>query len=116
MANARAALLIYAAAMIIAGVAWGWHAPLSSDEQRYYLPAAKYFAERTPNVPLNYPMPMPPFALVLQGIVWRATESVGALRLVSTLAAIGAAWVVASMMGNSRHEALLLLMIGTHPA
>ena len=112
----RRALVVYAAAMVVAGIAWGWRAPLSWDEQKYYLPGAKYFAERLPNVPLDYPMPMPPFALVVQGIVWRATESVAMLRVLSTAAAIGAAWVIALMLGNARKEALLLLMIATHPA
>ena len=35
--------------------------------KQYYLPAAQFFAERLPHVPLDYPMPMPPFALVVQG-------------------------------------------------
>ena len=116
MANVRASLVIYAAARVVAGAVWGWRAPPNPDEQRYYLPAAQYFAERLPNVPVDYPMPMPPFVLAVQGILWRITGSVAVLRMLSTVAAIGAAWVVASMMGNTRNEALLLVMIATHPA
>ena len=97
---ARRAFLAYAAAMVIAGFAWGWHAPLGWDEEKYYLPAAKFFAER--GVALDYPMPMPPFALVLQGFVYRVSESVYLLRVLSTLAAIGAAAVFATMLAGGR--------------
>lgn len=107
---ARRALLVYAAAMIVAGLIWGWYAPLGYDEQRYYLPAAQFFAER--GFALDYPMPMPPFALTLQGFVYRMTESVFMLRMLSTLAAIGAAAIVASMTKSP----WLVLMFGTFPA
>ena len=108
--DSRPALAVYAMAMIAAGVAWGWGAPLGPDEERYYLPAAKFFAAR--GVALDYPMPMPPFALVVQGFVYRLTESVYVLRLLSTVAAIGAAAVVATMTRSG----WLLLMFGTFPA
>lgn len=107
--NGRRAFLVYAAAMVVAGLAWGWRAPLGSDEQRYYLPAAQFFAER--GLALDYPMPMPPFALVVQGLLYRITESVAVLRGLSTLAAIAAAAIVARSM-----TAPALLMFGTFPA
>jgi len=108
--NAQRTLLLYAAAMLIAGFAWGWGAPLTSDEQRYYLPAAQFFAER--GITLDYAMPMPPFALIVQGFVYRVTESVYALRVLSTLAAIGAAAVLAAMTRSG----WLVLMFGAFPA
>jgi hypothetical protein len=107
---ARRALLAYAAAMLVAGMAWGWHAELGWDEQQYYLPAAKFFAAH--GFALDYPMPMPPFALVVQGFVYRMTESVFVLRMLSTLAMIGAVAVVAAMT----RSAWLVLMFGTFPA
>lgn len=110
---ARRVLVAYAAAMIVAGVAWGWRAPLGWDEQRYYLPAAQFFAER--GVALDYPMPMPPFALVVQGFVWRLSESVFVLRMLSTLAMIGAVAVVAATTTTTKSH-WLLLMFGTFPA
>lgn len=112
----RRALLAYAAAMIVAGMAWGWRAPLGWDEQVYYVPAARFFAEALPRVPLDYPMPMPPLALAMQGVVYRFTGSVAILRMLSTAAMIGAVAVFATMLGNSRRDALLLVMFGTFPA
>jgi hypothetical protein len=95
--------------MLVAGLAWGWRAPLGWDEQKYYLPAAQWFAER--GFALDYPMPMPPLPLVVQGFVYRLTESVFVLRMLSTLFAIGATAVVASMTRDWR----LVLMFGAFP-
>ena len=115
---ARRALFGYAVAMLIAGIAWGWRAPLSWDEQQYYLPAAQFFAERLPHVPLDYPMPMPPFALIVQGILYRWTGSVAVLRMLSTLAMIGAVAVFATTgkSGDRSDKAWVVLMFGTFPA
>ncbi len=115
--TARRAFILYAVALAVIGAMWRWRAPLTWDEQQYYEPAARYFAERLPSIPLDYPMPMPPFALVVQGIVYRLTGSVAMLRMLSTAAAIAAAAVVASLLRttSSRAAGWLVLMFGTLP-
>jgi hypothetical protein len=111
----RRALVVYAVTLLVAGAAWEWQAPLNWDERVYYLPAIRFFAQRLPGVALNYPMPMPPLALIVQGAVYRLSGSVAWLRMLSTLAAIGAAAVFATMLGNTKRDALLLLMCGAFP-
>ena len=111
----RRTLFAYAVAMLVVGAAWGWRAPLSWDERQYYVPAARFFAERVPGVPLDYPMPMPPAVLIVQGYLYRWTASVFVLRMLSTVAMIGAVAVFATALRDSRRDAALLLMFGTFP-
>jgi hypothetical protein len=107
-------LLIYAGALIALGLWRGWAAPLSWDEQKYYLPAIEYMAARLPSIPLDYPMPMPPFGLVLQAIVYRLTESVMVLRILSTAAMIAVVAIASRLM--HAEKPFILVMIGCFPA
>jgi hypothetical protein len=112
----RAALIVYAVAVLGVGAVRAWQAPLSFDEQRFYFPAIQSLARELPHVPLNYALPQPPAMLVVQAAVWRVSGSIVLLRALSTLAVIGGVFVVAAIVaGSDGASVLLLLMVGTFP-
>ena len=97
-------------ALVIAGAARLWQAPMSWDERVYYEPAIRFFAERVPRVPLDYPAPSPPLAFVLQGVMYRMTGSFAAVRALSTFAAIAVLLILAAWVGNRPRGSLIVLM------
>lgn len=117
MRNAtRAVCAAYAGALLIAGAAGLWRSPLTYDERQYYEPAIRFFAERLPSVPLNYRAPSPPFAFVLQAIVYRLSGgSVACVRALATVSAIAAVMIVAGALADRPRAAVVALMIGTFP-
>jgi|GEM_PF-3007812 len=117
MRNAtRAVCATYAGALLIAGAAGLWHAPLTFDESVYYERAIRFFAVRLPHVPLDYPAPQPPLAYLIQAIVYRLTGgSIVCVRALATLAAIGCVVLAARMLADRPRAAIVALMIGTFP-
>lgn len=113
--HAQLGTVMYAALVSVIGLSGAWTAPLSWDESRYYLPAARFFAERFPMIPIDYPMPMPPLPLALQGALFSVTGSVAALRIVSSIAAIGFVALFASIAGSHRWAAVAALALGCFP-
>jgi hypothetical protein len=107
----------YAAAVLAAGALHEWHVPLGFDEARFYAPAIDYFAVRLPHVPLDYPMPMPPLGLLVQGALQRLGAGLVILRALTTLAAIGLVCVTASLLQerDSWRSALLVVISGCYP-
>lgn len=112
----RVGIAIYVVIVVALGLLGAWTGPLTWDESRYYKPAVEYFAERFPSVPLDYPMPMPPLPLMVQGCIFRVTGSLLILRLFSSLAAIAAVAVAATVVRASRSGVLLVVMIGSFPS
>jgi hypothetical protein len=117
MRNAtRAACAAYAVALLAAGAAGLWRAPLTFDEVVYYEPAIRFFAVRLPHIPLDYPAPQPPLMYLVQAIVYRLSGgSIACVRALATLAAIGSVVLVAQMLRGRPRAAIVVLMIGTFP-
>ncbi|MBV8516516.1 MAG: hypothetical protein JO197_03840 [Acidobacteria bacterium] len=107
----------YAAVLLALGALHYWRAPLGFDEAHFYAPAVDYFAARLPHVPLDYPMPMPPLGLLIQGSLARLGASVAMLRALTTLAAVGIVCVTAALLAerDSWRAALLVVMSGCYP-
>jgi len=109
-------LATFAAVMLAGGALRAWHAPLAYDEQHFYLPAIRAAAQQMPAMTLDYELPSPPLMLIVQAAVWRTTGSVALLRLLATLALIGAVFIAARIAAPVTRTALLLvLMVGTFP-
>lgn len=112
----RAALIVYAAAVLGVGAFRAWQAPLSFDEQRFYFPAIQSVARELPHVRLNYALPQPPAMLLLQAAVWRISGSIALLRVLSSVAVIAAVVLAAAIVeGSGLAPVLLVLMAGTFP-
>lgn len=106
---------VYSLIVLVAGAAWVWRTPLSIDDAQYYFPAVRLFSASLPRIPLDYPMPMPPLMLAIQGALYRVTRSLAAVRALSTGFAIATVFVVARFVRGSRRGPLVVLMIGTLP-
>ena len=113
--RATLAALAASALLLAAGAALLWRAPLGFDEARYYEPAIHFFAERLPAVPLDYPAPAPPLGFLLQGIVFRLTGSLAAVRALCTLAACGTLFVLARWLGERPRAPWVVLSFATFP-
>jgi len=113
--RATLAALGASALLLAAGAALLWRAPLGFDETRYYEPAITFFAERLPAVPLDYPAPAPPLGFLLQGIVFRLTGSLAAVRSLCTLAACGTLFVLARWLGDRPRAHWVVLSFATFP-
>lgn len=101
-----AAGVIYALGMLAAGAIRLWHRPLDWDDTVHYLPAIRLFAASFPRVLLHYPMPMPPFALFVEGAIYHFSNgSVAAVRSLSTFCSI--AMLVTVMWHLGRETATL---------
>jgi hypothetical protein len=108
---------LYAVAMLSAGALRLWSRPLDSDDRVHYLPNIQRFAAVFPRVLLHYAMPMPPAALYLQGLIYRATGgSVAATRALATICSIATVLMVIAHVGRSGRFArtlLFLAMVGS---
>lgn len=103
-------------ALAAAGAAGLWGAPATWDERQYYAPAIRFFSERLPGIPLNYPAPSPPLGFVLQSVVFRATGSFAAVRMLSTFAAIVVLFLVAEWLkGFARAPLMVAAMASFAP-
>jgi hypothetical protein len=107
---AKAAAAGCGAALVAAGTAGLWRAPLTWDERQYYAPAIRFFSDRLPCIPLNYPAPSPPVGFILQSIVYRATGSFTVVRMLSTVATIVVLFIIADWVKGSRRGALMVVM------
>jgi 4-amino-4-deoxy-L-arabinose transferase-like glycosyltransferase len=108
----KAGSYLYALALLIAGAAGLWRAPLTTDEAWYYDRAIRFFAGRLPHVPLDYPAPSPPLGFVLQSILFRVSGgSIAAVRALSTLAAITTVILIGRALKDQARGPLIAWMV-----
>lgn len=114
-------VLAYLLALLCLGSLAAWLAPLHHDESVYYLPAIERMASAlsTPARWLDYPLPTPPLALLLQSALSAAGATTLTLRMASTIAALATFILVArrilAVRRDDWHGAGLLLVIGSLP-